>query len=93
MHNSIQTENVQLAHVWQNFRYKMLFCLSKFCLISSYSNSVLFLRISLFYIYPVFATIIKKQSKFQSFTEVKSIDEKYCESQSLNKFFFVKITF
>ena len=37
----------------QNFRYKMLFCMFKFCLISKYSNNELLLRILLLQIYPV----------------------------------------
>ena len=56
MDNSIQTENIQLSHVQQNFRYKMLFCMFKFCLISNYSNSVVLLRILLLQIYLVCGT-------------------------------------
>ena len=46
MQNSIQTENIQLAHL--DFRCKMLFCMFKFCLISNYSAKALLLRILLF---------------------------------------------
>ena len=45
----------------QNFRYKMLFFMLKFCLISKYSNRVLLLRILFLQIYPVCA--IKKKQK------------------------------
>ena len=41
MHSSIQTEDIELANVL----VKMLFCMFKFCLISNFSNSVLFLTI------------------------------------------------
>ena len=41
----------------QNFRYKMFFCMFKFCLVSNYSNSVLLMRILLLQIYPVCATV------------------------------------
>ena len=57
MHNSIQTENIQLAHVQQNFNYKMLLCMFIFCLVFNYSNSVLLLDILLLYFYPVCATV------------------------------------
>ena len=39
MLKSIQTENIQFAHLELSI---MLFCIFKFCLISNYSNSVLY---------------------------------------------------
>ena len=57
MYNSIQTKNIQLSHVCNKFKCKMLFCMFRFCLISNYLNSVLLLRNLLFHIYPVCAAV------------------------------------
>ena len=35
-YNSIQTENIQFAHVWQNLGYKIFCCMFKFCFILNY---------------------------------------------------------
>ena len=69
MPSSIQTENIELANVLVN----ILFCMFKFCLISNFSNSVLFLIIFMLLYKQGKLIIILQKNKKENFRYI--IDE------------------
>ena len=63
----------------------MLFCLLKFCLISNYSNSVLFLSIFVLLHKQGKLIIIRKETKKETFDRLQKWIKKFNTQSSINK--------